>query len=275
MPRKESVSVKKHTLKKKAVAKVKKATLKVQEMELPLHMLLPNLATIVALCMGLSAIRFSFQGRMHAAVLALLAAAFFDAVDGRLARLLKAESEFGAQFDSLSDFAAFGVAPAVILYISTLHALPKWGWTFCLFFSVCQAIRLARFNAHLQQAKRKLPANFFVGVPAPMGALIALYPTFIEFVTHSQLHPIVHMIGLLVAGCFTVSRIPTYSLKSIHITQGMRRPVLIGAGFTIAAVINATWPTLLFATTLYLISIPFSWIQFRSMRHSQKWPKFS
>ena len=142
--------------------------------------LLPNMATVIALCIGLSSIRFALLARYDYAIIAIIVAAFFDAMDGRLARLLGAASDFGAELDSLSDFISFGVAPAVVLYILTMNAWAGLGWTISLFFVVCCGLRLARFNTTLRASSIKedpvWAKKFFIGVPAPAGAMIALFP---------------------------------------------------------------------------------------------------
>ena len=271
-----------NNFKTKAVAGVMKATQKVQDMELPIHLLIPNIATIVALCLGLSAVRFALLGKFDMSLLALFGAAFFDALDGKLARLLKAETQFGAQLDSLADFANFGIAPTFVLYIFAFQKDQGMGWTICLFFAICQSLRLARFNTQMHTKTRKLPANFFVGVPAPMGALVGLYPMILEFALPVHFTTFVHIFFFGCAGCLMISRIPTYSFKSVRVTRSMRLPILVLSILAIAALINATWITLSVLIALYIISIVFSWLHFRTMRVKGKkqskqkfsWPSF-
>ena len=255
----DSTSHKMKKFRKNAVARVKQTT---QEFDFSLHRLIPNFVTVGAICMGLSAIRFALMDKMSMALLAILFAAILDSIGGSLARFLKVESAFGAQFDSLSDFASFGVAPALITYISILKHNESGGWILCLFFVLCQALRLARYNTQTQESKR-----FFVGVPAPMGALIGLYPHIIGFTLNQIFSSFVHGCFLVLAGCLMASRLPTYSLKAIKMNRFIIRPFLIGVGLTIAALVSDTWMTLTLFVMLYICSLPFSWFAAKKQRN--------
>src|SRR5829696_3984041 len=149
---------------------------------IPIRMLVPNLITLLALCAGLTAIRLAMEARLEFALAAIVFAAFLDGVDGRVARLIKGQSRFGAELDSLADFVNFGVAPALILYFSTLYELRNFGWIAALVFAICGGLRLARFNVMAEDPNRPAWAgNFFVGVPAPAGAIIVLLPIYVYF----------------------------------------------------------------------------------------------
>lgn len=244
--------------------------------EFSLVRLLPNLATVAALCTGLSSIWFALQDRYEEAVIAMLVAAFFDAIDGRIARLLKVTSEFGAELDSLSDFISFGVAPAVIMYMVVLHQWGGLGWGICVFFAVCTALRLARFNVMNlyqgpQSIKTKKPSRYFVGVPAPAGGFLAFLPLILVFSTGlpSFLSPYLSAFFLITSGLLMVSRLRTYAFKSVKISRQHVVPIMIGAAVLVASIVSAPWVVANIVLVLYLCSIPFSVRQFRRESSSQ------
>ena len=226
--------------------------------------LIPNIATIIALCMGLSSIRFVLMNQYDYALAAILTAAFFDTLDGRLARLLGATSDFGAELDSLSDFVSFGVAPAIILYVISLKTLNGMGWSVSLIFAVCQGLRLARFNTALKasstQSQPAWEKDFFVGIPVPASAMIALFPLEIHLATRYDffLNPFFVAFFMIGAGILAVSRLPTFSLKNFQIPQKMVLPVMLLVGSTVAAFISDVWLTLSCLVLIYLAVIPFS-----------------
>src|ERR1700710_212129 len=149
---------------------------------IPVRMLVPNFITLLAICAGLTAIRLSTEGRMELAVAAIVFAAILDGVDGRVARMIKGQSKFGAELDSLADFVNFGVAPGLILYFWGLHDLKTAGWIAAMVFAICASLRLARFNASIDDPDRPpFAVNFFTGVPAPAGAIIVLLPIYLNF----------------------------------------------------------------------------------------------
>lgn len=231
--------------------------------DLPFSHLLPNITTLMSLCTGLSAVRFAMADRFELAVIAILIAAIFDAMDGRIARMLGVSSHFGAELDSLSDFVSFGVAPAMVLYVGALHAWKGFGWAIALFFVICSALRLARFNTAMltKDDQPEWKERFFMGVPTPAGALIALLPLMFSFVleeTYSFM-PYVYALSLLSAGALMVSKLPTYSTKGRHISQSMVLPFMLGAGLVITSLINAFWFTLSTAGLLYVVSLYFSY----------------
>ena len=224
-----------------------------------MHKLIPNLITVGALSVGLTAIRFAFEGEWKHAVAAMLLAAILDALDGRMARLLKSASDFGAELDSLSDVIAFGVAPAIILYLWTLSGGEGYGWIAVLYFTVCCALRLARFNTSLG----KLPPyayNYFTGVPAPAGAALAILPLVASFEFGDAIarHPVVAGCWLVLVGSLMVSRLPTYSFKRIKIPQQYVVVLLVAAGLVVAGLASTPWRTLTALAVLYLLLIPFA-----------------
>lgn len=231
---------------------------------LSLSRLFPNIVTLMALCSGMSAIRCALNQRWELAVTFILIAAFLDGIDGRLARLLKATSSFGAQLDSLSDFLSFGIAPALVLYLWALHniSIKGLGWAICLFFSMCCAIRLARFNTSINDEER--PAwndKFFVGVSAPAGACLSLIPMLLNF-QYSELtinsNPLLIGCYSLVIASLMASRIPTFSGKKVIIKSELVSFILILAGIIITSLLLEPWLTLTILGICYILSIPFS-----------------
>jgi CDP-diacylglycerol--serine O-phosphatidyltransferase len=224
--------------------------------------MIPNAITALALCMGLTGIRFGIGAEWEKAMGAIILAGILDGMDGRIARLLRAQSRFGAELDSLSDNIAFGTAPAVILFLWSLQHAPKFGWTVALALAVCCALRLARFNARLDAAEQPhKSAGFNTGVPAPAGAGLAFVPIFLWLVTDHQPFfqqwPFVMAWTLFIAALM-ISSLPTYSWSSIRIRREWRLFALAGVAILGAAVLTAPWPTLLVLAGLYLAMIPFA-----------------
>lgn len=232
--------------------------------------LIPNAITITALCTGLSAIRFGLNERWEVAVSLIFIAAILDALDGRIARLLRADSPFGAELDSLSDFISFGVAPGVVLFLYSLHFWKGVGWAMVLFFATCMALRLARFNSNMGESKPEWAKGFSTGVPAPAGAFLALIPLMVTLAWEDDTShmPYLFVISLLGSGLLMISRIPTYVLKGIRIPHTFIRPLLMMVAILTAALFSAPWWTLSLGTLFYLGSIPISWISYR--RHACK-----
>jgi CDP-diacylglycerol--serine O-phosphatidyltransferase len=224
--------------------------------------LLPNALTTLALCAGMNAIRFAMQDRWQAGVIAVVIAAILDGLDGRTARLLNAQSKFGAELDSLSDVVCFGVAPAILLYLWGLHGAANFGWLATLAFSICAALRLARFNSTMSStsgaAEPRRRGSFFVGVPTPAGAGIALLPMIVDFEGDIGIvnHPYFVALWTMATALLMVSRIPTYSLSGFRVRQ--RLPVLAIIGIVAGAIVDAPWATLMCASSAYLLSIPVS-----------------
>lgn len=239
----------------------------------PFRVILPNLITLLALCLGLSAIRLAHEARLHEAVLAVLVAGVLDGLDGRIARLLKGTSRFGAELDSLADFVSFGVAPAFILYTFGLKDLGAIGWIACLVFACAMALRLARFNVMIDDPNRAdWQKNFFVGMPAPAGALTALLPTYLFFTGV----PIVKLVSPLIAlyvlalAFLMVSTIPTYSGKtmSLRIPRAMVLPLFIAAVAFVASLVSFPFEMLSAVTLAYLALIPLSVARYRALERA-------
>ncbi len=232
---------------------------------LSINRLLPNILTLLALCAGLTAIRYGLQDRFQAAVIAIIIAAILDGLDGRLARRLGSTSRFGAELDSLSDFLSFGVAPAMLIYLWTMNGAGSLGWALVLLFPVCSALRLARFNTGLNE-DTKPPvwmAGFFTGVPAPAGAALVLLPMMLSFETGDWGadffgHPI--LVGLVMAAvsALMVSRIPTYSFKKVRVPPGYVLPVLILIAALATLLVTAPWHMFPLLGLLYASTFPFS-----------------
>jgi CDP-diacylglycerol---serine O-phosphatidyltransferase len=232
-------------------------------------MLAPNFVTLVALCAGLTAIRMAFEDRYGLALAAIVFAAILDGIDGRLARLLKGTSRFGAELDSLSDFVNFGVAPALILYFWGLHDLKSGGWIAAMAFAICAGLRLARFNVMTDDPDRPAwAANFFVGVPAPAGAIIVLLPIYAAFLglPRSQFLTWVTLVYTLVIAWLLVSRLPVFSGKRIgtRVLPEMVGPVVMVLVLSVALLIAYPWILLTIGTLAYLASLPFGWLSYRN-----------
>jgi len=230
---------------------------------LPLNTLAPNILTIIALCAGLTAIRFALMGQFKFAVFAIATAALFDMLDGRVARLLKGASKFGAELDSLSDFLSFGVAPGMVLYFWTLQELGSGntGWVVVLAFAVCAALRLARFNTALDDTEKPVwTGSFFTGIPAPAGAGLSLLFLIISLELESDFFRSagLNAIWMLAIGGMMVSRVPTYSFKRVRVPREYIGLVLLAVGLLVAGLLNQPWYTLAAIEIAYIVSIPFS-----------------
>ena len=229
----------------------------------PVRFLLPNLITLLALCSGITSIRLAVEGRYELAVAAVMLAVVLDAVDGRLARLLKGTSRFGAELDSLADFVNFGVAPAILLYTWSLNSLKTAGWVIALVLAICCALRLARFNVALDDPDKPAWSNrFFTGAPAPAGAGLALLPFYLGFLgIIDDGHSYAILIGPYVVGValLMVSRVPTFSGKNMgSIPREMVLPVLGLAAFAVIMLIAFPWEFLTVVSVAYLALIPVS-----------------
>lgn len=234
---------------------------------LALGKLVPNIITVSAACSGLTAIRFAIEAKWELAVAAIILAAILDALDGRMARLLNATSEFGAQLDSLFDILSFGIAPAMVLYFWSLQEAGGIGWALSLFLVVCCGLRLARFNSLLG----KLPPyayNYFTGVPAPAGGILALLPIvlWLAFRIDLATHPVVVGGWAVFIASLMVSRIPTYSFKRLKIPQPYVLPFLVLAALFFAGIAGRPWPTLTVVCVLYLATFPFSIRTFKRLK---------
>lgn len=233
------------------------------------HKLIPNILTLMALAAGLSGIQFAIDGNWEHAAIAIVIAAVLDILDGATARLLNATSEFGAQLDSFSDFLAFGVAPATIMYLWVLEESGKIGWIAMVVFAVASAMRLARYNIAEKPTSGVWSKGFFAGVPAPAGAGIAFLPLFIwllepAFFEQFAAANVITGLWMIFCAAMMVSSIPTWSTKQVKIPAKMAMPVLALAALIIAALVQAPWPTLTIMSVAYLSTIPFS------IRHFKK-----
>jgi CDP-diacylglycerol--serine O-phosphatidyltransferase len=220
--------------------------------------MVPNVLTLLALCAGMTAMRFAMGGNFVAAVFSIIAAGIFDGLDGRMARLLKATSIFGAELDSLSDFVSFGVAPAAVLYLWTLSELHGFGWAIVLLFAVCCALRLARFNTEAPSERSSYAAPFFTGAPAPAGAGLVMVPMFLSFEWGDWLFRSPYLNAVTVTGIalLMISKVPTVSLKRIRIPHHMVIPTLLAFGVATAFLTTEPWLTLTVVGIVYVSSIP-------------------
>ncbi|MGZ2411384.1 CDP-diacylglycerol---serine O-phosphatidyltransferase [Sphingomonas sp. F9_3S_D5_B_2] len=226
---------------------------------IPFRAMVPNAVTALALCFGLTGVSLAIGGHWDRALGSIILAGVLDGMDGRIARLLRAESRFGAELDSLSDNIAFGTAPALILFLWSLRMAPKFGWIAALALAVCCALRLARFNARLDAAEQPhKSAGFNTGVPAPAGAGLAFIPIYLWLITGDELFRRWELVmaWTLFIAALMISSLPTYSWSSIRIRRDWRMFALAGVALFGAALIVAPWPTLLALASLYLVMIP-------------------
>ena len=233
---------------------------------IPIRRLLPNLLTMLALCSGLTAMRFAFGGEWAHAALAIVVASVFDILDGRVARLLGVTSKFGAELDSLADLTNFGVVPALVLYLWALQEAGSLGWIAVLVYAVCTATRLARFNTMLEDVSPPPWAkSYFTGVPSPGGAGIALLPLFlvIEFGPGFQMPPAALAVWLILAGALMVSRLPTLSMKGRSIPPAWVAPVMAVVCLLVAALITNPFLSLSALAAGYVVSLPYGWYSYR------------
>jgi CDP-diacylglycerol--serine O-phosphatidyltransferase len=234
-------------------------------------MLVPNFITLLAICAGLTAIRLSTEGRMELAVAAIVFAAVLDGLDGRVARMIKGQSKFGAELDSLADFVNFGVAPGLMLYFWQLHELNNGGWIAAMVFAISGGLRLARFNAAMDDPnKPPFAANYFTGVPAPMGAILVMLPIYLAFLGLPKPPAALTAFYTLLIGFLMVSRLPVFSGKTVRmrVPPEMVLPVFVSVVFFIALLIGYPWHVLSILTVLYLLSLPAGWKSYRD--HERK-----
>jgi len=237
----------------------KQRTERPKRKRLSLNVMIPNMLTLLALSSGLTAIRFAYEGRFEHAALAILAAAILDALDGRIARLLKGTSKFGAELDSLSDILSFGVAPPMMLYFWSLENAGRFGWILVVLFTVSCALRLARFNTAAEDPDPPAWAStFFSGVPAPAAAGLVLLPMIISFNLFEDFvrRPEVVAVFMVVVAALMVSSIPTYSFKKVKLSPRLVLPLMVAVGLVIASMLSAPWVTLSALLGAYIVSIP-------------------
>lgn len=235
--------------------------------EIPFRKLVPNIVTMLALCSGLTSIRYSVQEDWGKAILFIFLAGLLDGLDGRLARMLKASTKFGAELDSLCDFVSFGIAPSILMFQWCLFDLPKIGWFFCLLYSMGMAMRLARFNTMLED--NTIPpywAHYFTGVPAPAAAAMVMMPILITF-DFKELEPILRThafcgIWMILVAYLETSRIPTISLKKTKIKPEQMIPLAFAVALLATFLFTQTWLTFGVLTIIYALTIPFSVCRF-------------
>jgi len=235
-----------------------------------INRLIPNILTLLALCAGMTAIRFALVDNFKAAVIAIIVAGILDGIDGRIARFLKGTSDFGAELDSLSDFVSFGVAPALLMYIWTLHSLLSIGWVIALLFAVCCALRLARFNTQIGADLPPYAYNFFTGVPAPAGAGLAIIPMLaaFEFDWDGFRAPWLGALVLAGTAALMVSRVPTFSMKRFHIPRDWALAFFLMVCVLAALATTEPWATLLLVGLVYIGSLPFSIKAYRRLEQA-------
>ena len=240
---------------------------------IPVRMLLPNLITLLALCAGLTAIRLAVEDKLEWAVAAIVFAALLDGIDGRIARMLKGTSRFGAELDSLADFVNFGVAPALILYFWGLHQLGNLGWIAAMVFALSTGLRLARFNVMVDDPNKPAwAAKFFTGIPAPAGAITVLLPIYIYFLGVPRLPgtALLTFLYTFAIAVLIVSRLPVFSGKRVgkRISPEMVLPVFVTVVLFFALLISYPWVVLTIGTVCYLASLPVGYLSYR--RHERK-----
>ena len=233
-------------------------------------MILPNAITLIGVCIGLSSIKFAIDGKFAIAIITIMFAGLMDALDGRIARLIKGTSKMGKELDSLGDVISFGVAPALIMYFWNLQYLDKLGWFVCLIYVVCVALRLARFNVNTEE-EISWKDNFFEGLPSPAGGILVLMPLIISF---SGLEKFLFKINydLLVPTLFIIisilliSTIPTYSFKKIVIPRTMTKFLLFGLVLFFGALLVYTFKILAVSSFIYICLIPISYFHYKKIK---------
>lgn len=237
--------------------------------------IIPNLLTLLGLCAGLIGIRSAVHGHFGEAVVAVIIAACFDGLDGRIARLLRGTSRFGAELDSLADFLSFGVAPSFILYMWALKDSGDYAFVPCAIFSVCMALRLARFNTNLDQDSPKYASSFFTGVPAPAGAGIVLFPVFLglegrhikwSFVADLAHSEFLTVTLLMITAFLLISTVPIWSFKNFKIPTAYVLPLFLGTSIYATIFVADPWGTLAFTGVFYIFLLPFSYRSFRRLK---------
>ena len=234
------------------------------------RMILPNAITLIGVCIGLSSIKFALDGKFSLAVIGILFAGLMDALDGRIARLIKGTSKMGKELDSLGDVISFGVAPAFIMFFWNLQYLDKLGWFVCLLYVVCVALRLARFNINSEE-EASWKDNFFEGVPAPAGGIVVLMPLVLSFSGLGEIffkinYDLIVPIFFIIVSILLISTIPTYSFKRIVIPRALTKFLLFGIVLFFGALLVYTFKILAISTLLYLSSIPVSYFHYKKIK---------
>lgn len=238
---------------------------------LSFNRIFPNMITILALCAGLTSIRYGFNGQWDRAVLAIVIAAMLDGVDGRVARLLRGTSKFGAELDSLADAISFGVAPALVMFLWAMHDAGGIGWAICLLHAICTVLRLARFNTMVGQDLPHWAHNYFTGMPSPAGAGIAILPLIFWLLTDERVfaHPIVGGFFLISSALLMVSRVPIYSGKHVRLKPQYVVPLMVLVGVFAGFLVSEPWATLSFVGLAYVATIPMSVWSYRRLQMTE------
>ena len=234
--------------------------------------ILPNILTIAGVCLGISSIKFSLDSNFSMAVVFITLAAILDALDGRIARLIKGTSDFGKELDSLTDFVSFGIAPAFIIYFWELNKYGKLGWAITLIYSVCCVLRLARFNLTKFKPEDSWKQNYFEGVPSPIGALLILSPLVFELTEFNFIINKNYFVPIftIIVAILLISKIPTYSFKNIKIKPALTVFILLGIGISLVTLMFFTFETLLIFSLLYILSIPMACFTYLNNKKSIK-----
>ena len=232
--------------------------------------ILPNILTIAGVCLGISSIKFSLDLNFNMAVIFITLAAILDALDGRIARLIKGTSDFGKELDSLTDFVSFGIAPAFIIYFWELNKYGKIGWAITLIYSVCCVLRLARFNLTKFKPEESWKQNYFEGVPSPIGALLILSPLVLELTKTNLIIDKNYFVPLftLFIAVLLISKVPTYSFKNIKIKPALTIFILLGIGVALVTLMFFTFETLLVFSLFYILSIPLACVTYLNNKKS-------
>tara|TARA_B100001121_G_scaffold289831_1_gene289054 strand:+ start:302 stop:1090 length:789 start_codon:yes stop_codon:yes gene_type:complete len=232
--------------------------------------ILPNILTIAGVCLGISSIKFSLDLNFNMAVIFITLAAILDALDGRIARLIKGTSDFGKELDSLTDFVSFGIAPAFIIYFWELNKYGKIGWAITLIYSVCCVLRLARFNLTKLKPEESWKQNYFEGVPSPIGALLILSPLVLELTKINLIIDKNYFVPLftLFVAVLLISKVPTYSFKNIKIKPALTVFILLGIGVALVTLMFFTFETLLVFSLFYILSIPLACVTYLNNKKS-------
>lgn len=227
--------------------------------------ILPNILTLGGVCLGISSIKFSIDGNYNLAVIFILIAAILDALDGRIARLIKGTSEFGKELDSLTDFVSFGIAPAFIIYFWKLNIYGKIGWAITLIYSICCVIRLARFNLTKISDNEKWKENYFEGIPSPIGAILILLPLIYELSDLKKIFNLNYLVPYLtiIISLLLISKIPTFSFKKISIAPKMTILILFSIGISFISLLFFTFETLLIFGLGYILTIPLAFFLYK------------
>lgn len=240
---------------------------------LTLRAVVPNAITAAALCSGLTGIRFAISGNFEMAAFAILLAGLLDGIDGRIARLLKAQSRFGAELDSLADSLSFGMAPALVLFMWTLQDLPRFGWFASLAFAICCALRLARFNAQIDvDHQPHKSAGFLTGVPAPVGAGLAFLPFYLWMATGSEVfrEPVLVAIWTPAIAFLMISNLATLSWTSLRPRRSIRLELIALVGIVFTALLTEPWWTLTVICVIYLLLMPWGVLRYAKVRRQRE-----